>query len=108
MTRAKKTPPIEQNLDALRMVAGKIDTWNAMREELAALERAEHPDIIDTYGRAWQWVDGDLYDHDKTLALPRDMIQGAGLPHAKLDNNPNYSRLCYICTFEWPNPRGTQ
>lgn len=81
-----------------------IGEWQAARAELAAIERAEHPDITDRYGRTWVWRDGDLYSHDATLAFPRDFLDRVGLPSPRLADNPNYSRLCARCRSEWPGP----
>jgi hypothetical protein len=78
-----------------------IDEWRAARSELAEIERAEHPDIIDHHGRIWTWISGDLYRHCQ-LAWPERFIRAPhGLPSPRLADNPNY-RLCEICTKEWP------
>lgn len=42
-------------------VARVVDEWQTLRADLAALEAAEHPDIIDVNGRVWSWWQGDLY-----------------------------------------------
>lgn len=76
--------------------------WTRARAALRELERTEHPDITDPHGRVWTWVDGDLYEHDETLAFPADRIPGAGLPSPALADNPNYHRLCSICRSQWP------
>lgn len=49
--------------------------WFAVRAELAALERAEHPDLVDAEGRRWQWWKGDLYRHERK-AWPRHFLPG--------------------------------
>jgi hypothetical protein len=79
-----------------------IVEWRAIRAELAALERAEHPDITDRHGRVWSWWKGDLYRHDDTLAVPADLVADWGLPGARLADNPNYAGLCDICRSGWP------
>lgn len=79
-----------------------VDRWLATRAALAEIERAEHPDVVDGYGRVWHWKFGEVYSHDDTLAFPRHMIDGAGLPSAKLADNPNYSKLCPTCRQDWP------
>lgn len=83
-----------------------LDEWAVARSQLAALEAAEHPDIIDRFGRAWQWRGrGDLYSHDDTLAFPADWVRDPdlGLPSPSLVDNPNYSRLCDTCRQAWPS-----
>jgi hypothetical protein len=76
--------------------------WHVARAELRALEEAEHPAFTDRFGREWTWVSGDLWHHDDTLALPRDMIEAlTSLPPEKLRANPNYHRLCEICRSQW-------
>ncbi|MEX5635777.1 hypothetical protein [Parafrankia sp. FMc2] len=87
------------------VVAGLIDEWTDARARLTALEAAERPDLVDHFGRAWQWRGrGDLYVHDDTLAFPKDWVLGSemGLPHPRLANNPNYARLCDTCRQGWP------
>lgn len=42
-------------------VARLISEWQTARAELAALEHAEHPNIVDVKGRVWTWWKGDLY-----------------------------------------------
>lgn len=79
-----------------------VDRWLAARAALAEIERAEHPDVVDGYGRVWRWKFGEVYSHDDTLAFPRHMIDGAGLPSAELADNPNYSKLCQTCRQDWP------
>ena len=85
---------------------GLVRHWLTARAALAELERAEHPDVVDRYGRAWSWVSGDLYRHD-CLAWPLDDIEGGkfGLPPARLADNPNYASLCAICTSKWDEQR---
>lgn len=65
---------------------------------------AEHPPIVDRYGREWAWWDKDVYIHDGTLAFTRDAIQDPrlGLPSPECAANPNYSKLCAICRQDWP------
>lgn len=75
--------------------------WTALRQEIAAIERAEHPDIVDAHGRVWTWKSGDLYGHDKTFGIPKDWIASAGLPPETLAENWNYWRLCSTCTAGW-------
>lgn len=59
-------------------------------------------EIIDKYGRTWVKVGYDLYSHDRTLACDAEMIENSRLPLASLvATNPNYYRLCDICTSEW-------
>lgn len=82
-------------------ITSVIDEWRTARADLAAIERAEHPDIVDHHGRVWVWESGDLYVHD-SLAWTGQMIRAPhGLPYARLADNPNY-KLCEICTKEWP------
>jgi hypothetical protein len=78
-----------------------IDSWLTVRAELAAIERAEHPDITDRFGRVWQWWKGDLYRHDGCLAIPGRWIPEWGLPSARLAGNTNYAGLCGICRQDW-------
>ncbi|MFE5290186.1 hypothetical protein ACFRAQ_34905 [Nocardia sp. NPDC056611] len=84
------------------VVASMIADWRAARAELAALERAEHADITDRFGRVWTWWKGDLYRHDKGLAVPQKFLTEGwvGLPKRELKDNPNYE-LCEICKSEW-------
>jgi hypothetical protein len=79
-----------------------VREWQTARAALAEVERAEHPDVVDRFGRVWSWVSGDLYRHD-CLAWTLDMVHDrhCGLPPAKLADNPNYTSLCSICTSEW-------
>jgi hypothetical protein len=86
----------------LRVVHQKIADWQAARAGLRALEEAEHPPFTDKFGRVWTWVSGDLWHHDDTLAMPRDMIDRlTSLPPEKLRANPNYHKLCEICRSQW-------
>ena len=90
----------------LSAVAGKLAGWYAARAELRALGEAEHPPFDDRFGRTWAWVSGDdyggLWQHDDTLALPRDMIERlTSLPPERLRANPNYWRLCDTCRSGW-------
>ena len=68
---------------------------NLRRAALVALERAEHPDVMDRFGRVWTWWKGDLYRHCGNAA-PKHMIDGFGLPSQTALDNPNYD-LCGIC-----------
>ena len=77
-----------------------IARWQQLRAELTELERAEHPDLTDRFGRVWVWRGRDLYVHDDLLAFPRSAIESPtlGLPRVGLvDENPNYAGLCAIC-----------
>jgi hypothetical protein len=77
--------------------------WTASRIVLAELEAAEHPPIVDRFGREWVWGGrGDSYSHDRTLAVPKAWILEQGLPPAALADNWNYYRLCTVCTSTWP------
>jgi hypothetical protein len=79
-----------------------VAEWQALRAELRAVEEAEHPPFTDQWGREWTWWKGDLWHHDNTSALTRDMIDKlTGLPPEKLRSNPNYWRLCDICRSQW-------
>jgi hypothetical protein len=80
-----------------------VEDWRATRAELAALERAEHPDITDRRGRVWIWSSGDLYHHDGLLGFPKALIADLGLPSPRLVDNPNYAGLCDVCRSEWPS-----
>jgi hypothetical protein len=77
--------------------------WAESRALLAEVERAEHPDVTDKYGRIWAWSPGhgDIYVHDQ-MAWPLSSILSptSGLPSAELRSNSNYS-LCDICTQLW-------
>ena len=79
------------------MPGAKIQEWQGLRAELAAVEAAEHPDITDHHGRTWTWVGGDLYRHDD-LAWPLAFIADGqhGLPSEAALTNPNYDH-CIIC-----------
>jgi hypothetical protein len=86
----------------LLAVRAKLDAWQAARAELRAMEEAEHPPFRDRFGREWAWVSGDLWHHDDTLALPRDMIGAlTALPPERLRDNPNYWKLCATCRSGW-------
>lgn len=88
-------------------MAEKLSDWRAVRAELADIERAEHPDITDRFGRVWTWSPGhyDIYVHD-CLAWSRTRIMhpDVSLPPATLADNPNYSSLCELCRSEWMRP----
>lgn len=72
-----------------------IADWQAIRAELVEIERAEHPDTTDRFGRVWTWKSKDLYRHCGTAA-PYWMIDNFGLPTQAALDNPNYD-LCDIC-----------
>jgi hypothetical protein len=80
----------------MEAVQNLINDWQRIRAEIADVERAEHPDIVDSLGRAWVWRGrGDLYSHCGNAA-PSFMIGQFGRrPQAILDN-PNYD-LCDVC-----------
>lgn len=69
-----------------------IDAWMSIRAELHALEKAEHPDVTDRFGRVWTWWKGDLYGHC-SMAWTQDMItaESIGLPTI------HYTGMCDIC-----------
>jgi hypothetical protein len=92
----------EARAKAMREWGAYLDSWHAVRAELAAIERAEHPDITDGFGRVREWSGrGDTYHHDGTLAFPKRWIPDLGLPSARLALNPNYAGLCDVCRSEW-------
>lgn len=104
MTRRKVATDQElrDRAQGLVIVGAMLDEWTALRHEIAAMERAEHLDIIDRHGRAWVWRGrGDLYSHDQTLAIPADWVPEANLQPEALADNWNYWRLCSICTSLW-------
>ncbi|MFE5159094.1 hypothetical protein ACFRNT_11275 [Streptomyces sp. NPDC056697] len=80
-------------MDAITNLIGE---WQQLRAELAAVERAEHPDITDRHGRVWTWKAKDLYRHCG-IAAPEYMINDFGLPTQAALDNPNYD-LCDVCT----------
>lgn len=83
-------------------VRGMLADWQEARAGLRAIEQAEHPAFADRFGRQWTWVSADLWHHDDTLAMTRDMVDRlAGLPPERLRANPNYHRLCEICRSWW-------
>lgn len=95
----------EQAARGVLAVRGMLAEWKALRAELRAVEEAEHPAFTDRFGRVWTWVSGDLWHHDDTLAMPRDMIgKLAKLPPERLRANPNYWRLCETCRSQWSDP----
>lgn len=103
MTR-RKAPTAQELADrraGLVAVNVMLDEWTALRHSIAAIQRAEHPDIIDRHGRAWVWKSGDLYSHDATLGIPVDWIKDSNLPPETLADNWNYHRLCTTCTAGW-------
>jgi hypothetical protein len=79
------------------IMAPLIDEWQALRQELRAMEVAEHPDITDALGRVWKWKDGDLYTHD-SIASPKAFVTRPkmSLPTQAALENPNY-QWCEIC-----------
>jgi hypothetical protein len=79
----------------MHVVSELITQWRISRDELVALERAEHPDIIDRFGRVWTWKSRDLYRHCGNAA-PAYMINDFGLPAQAALDNPNYD-LCAVC-----------
>jgi len=76
-------------------VARLVDARKAARAELAAIERAEHLDITDRFGRVWVRKSKDLYVHCG-CAAPAYLIDCFGLPKQSALDNPNYN-LCDIC-----------
>ena len=91
-----------QAANGVLAVRGMLAEWQALRAELRAIEEAEHPAFTDQFGRVWTWWKGDLWHHDDTLAMPRDMVEAlGGLPPERLRDNPNYWRLCEICRSRW-------
>lgn len=86
--------------NATEAVSRLVDEWLAARAALAELERAEHPDIVDGYGRAWTWKAGrgDIYVHDG-MAFPKAFLTEGriGLPRQSVLDNPNYAHLCPVC-----------
>jgi hypothetical protein len=80
----------------MKSVSALIAEWTASREAVAAIERTEHPDIVDRFGRTWTWKGrSDTYRHCGT-ACPVDMINDFGLPTQRALDNPNYD-LCDVC-----------
>jgi hypothetical protein len=84
--------------EATEAVGRMVDEWATARAALAELERAEHPDITDRYGRVWAWKSGDIYRHDG-MAFPRALVESnaMGLPSQSALDNPNYGELCTVC-----------
>ena len=73
-----------------------IAEWQSLRDELTQIEAAEHPAIVDGFGRTWIWWKGELYRHCG-MAWTAGMIRSPhGLPSESVRSNPNYS-LCEIC-----------
>lgn len=85
---AEPTPPS-------RAINHMIAEWQLARRALADIDRAEHPDVTDKFGRTWTWWKGELYRHCGNAA-PEDMISHFELPTQRALDNPNYS-LCDIC-----------
>ncbi|WP_420032205.1 hypothetical protein ACN2WE_04925 [Streptomyces sp. cg28] len=74
-----------------------IARWGHARAELADLEAAEHPDIVDHHGRTWVWSQGTLYRHCR-LECPEPFITDGrlGLPkkaHLAIVDH----EMCAIC-----------
>ncbi|AKZ59221.1 hypothetical protein SAM23877_6176 [Streptomyces ambofaciens ATCC 23877] len=81
---------------AIETVSKLVGKWVAARAELAEIERAEHPDIVDRHGRTWTWFGrGDLYRHCGNAA-PASMIDQFGRRPQVILDNPNYD-LCDVC-----------
>jgi hypothetical protein len=79
------------------LVPALVDLWLAARAELHEIERAEHPDLTDVFGRPWRWLAGDLYRHD-TMVWTRDMVLSPSLrgPSRYALDNLNY-QWCARC-----------
>lgn len=90
------------------LVAATVAEWQRLRAQIAEIERAEHPDITDSYGRVWTWFAGEqrlkysdeLYVHCGMVAST-DPDSGVylhrhGLPTQAALDNQNYE-LCEIC-----------
>lgn len=85
--------------EATEAVGRLLDKWQAARVALQELERAEHPDITDRFGRVWAWRGrGDLYRHDG-MAFPKAFVvdDAIGLPSQAVLDNPNHGHLCAVC-----------
>jgi hypothetical protein len=92
----------EQAARGVVAVRGMLAEWQALRAELRAIEEAEHPAFTDRFGRLWTWKSKELWHHDDTLAMSRDMVDAlTGLPPERLRGNPNYWQLCDICRSRW-------
>lgn len=77
-------------------VSALVADWKAARTALADLERADHLDIVDRFGRTWTWTGrSDTYRHCGNAA-PAHMIGDFGLPTQTALDNPNYD-LCVVC-----------
>src|SRR5689334_4293693 len=95
---------------AVETVGNLVASWQAVRAELHEIERSEHPDITDRFGRVWTWKSKDLYRHCGT-ACDVDMIPQFCLPSQRALDNPNYDlceicidgreRNAFCCKFEW-------
>ncbi|WP_394436180.1 hypothetical protein [Streptomyces sp. SGAir0957] len=85
-------------MTAANSVNDLIARWMVAREELAALEQAEHPDVTDRLGRVWTWRSGDQYGHCG-LNSPRCCLEDGVifLPTQPCLDNPNYAHFCDIC-----------
>ena len=81
--------------EATERVGRLLADWQTARVALKEMDRAEHPDTTDQFGRVWTWKDKDLYRHCG-IACPAYMIDGFGLPTQRALDNPNYD-LCGIC-----------
>lgn len=84
-------------MSAQKLVSRRLGQWVAARAALAELEKAEHPDIVDKFGRTWRWRGGDLYEHCG-MAWPESTFTSPHytLPTDAVLDNPNY-KLCSTC-----------
>jgi hypothetical protein len=86
--------------EATEAVSRLVDDWQRARAALAELERAEHPDVTDRFGRVWTWKPGcgEIYRHDG-MAFPKAFLDdgSVGLPTQAALDNPNYARFCGTC-----------
>lgn len=74
-----------------------IASWQQSRQALRAIEKAEHPNVTDVFGRVWEWKSKDIYTHDG-MAWPLDHVtnEKIGLPSKQALENPNY-QWCSTC-----------
>lgn len=94
----RRSPVIPEVVRLVAVMRGGLPVTHRM----IAVEEAEDPAFADRFGREWTWVSGDLWHHDDTLALPRDMIDAlTSLPPERLRANPNYWKLCETCRSRW-------
>jgi len=91
----------EIHRQAIGVVGSLLADWHAARAELAAIERAEHPDLVDKFGRTWTWWKGTgetaLYRHCQ-MAWTRDMVADGNF---SLPRQP-YADMCPICKGDDP------